>query len=158
MEITTFLVQLCEHCGLNKDDVKVEVEQLEDRVNIKLSIPEEDSGIFIGHHGESIDGIQRVTRLVFKDEFGDKRMSLNINDYREKREDKLKDLTYSIANRVLDTGEEQGFSSYLPAHERYIVHSTLAQEDGFKELESISSGVGRDRKLVIRMKQEKTQE
>ena len=152
MELKTFLTQLCEHCGLSKDDIGVSVDENDGKMIINLSIPEEDSGIFIGHHGDSIDSIQRVLRIVFQKEFEDKRVSLNINDYREKREDRLKDLTYSVANRVMDTGEEHMFNSYLPAHERFIIHSTLSKEEGFNELESVSDGVGRNRKLVIRLK------
>ncbi len=156
MKVQTFLTQLCEHCGLNKEDIEVILKERDDKLEVNINIPEEDSGIFIGYHGESIDGVQRITRIIFKDEFKDKRMTLNINDYREKREEKLKDLTYTLANKVLDTGVEQGFNSFLPPHERYIVHSTLAQEEGFNELESISSGQARERKLVIRFKNEKS--
>lgn len=152
MELKTFLTQLCEHCGLSKEDIDISLDESDDKTVVNLSIPEEDSGIFIGHHGDSIDSIQRILRIVFQEDFEGKRMSLNINDYREKREDRLKDLTYSIANRVLDTGEEHVFNSYLPAHERFIIHSTLSQESGFDELESLSDGVGRNRKLVIRLK------
>lgn len=152
MEVKTFLTQLCEHCGLSEEEVEVSVEEKDDKVVVNINIPEEDSGIFIGHHGDSIDSIQRIMRIVFQDEFEDKRVVLNINDYREKREDRLKDLTYSVANKVLDTGEKHVFNSFLPAHERFIIHSTLSEEKEFDQLESVSEGIGRNRKLIIRLK------
>jgi len=152
MELKTFLTQLCEHCGLSEEEIDIKLKENEEKTTINLTIPEEDSGIFIGHHGDSIDSMQRILRVIFKDDFEGKRLILNINDYREKREDRLKDLTYSVANKALETGNEQGFNSFLPAHERYIIHSTLAEEAEFSELESISEGVGRNRKLVIRLK------
>jgi len=152
MELKTFLTQLCEHCGLSESEIEIDVVESDEEINLNLNIPEEDSGIFIGHHGEAIDSIQRVMRVIFQGEHEGKRVVLNINNYRERRKDKLKDLTYSAANRVLDTGEKYTFNSYLPAHERYIIHITLSEEEGFNELESISEGIGRDRKLIIRLK------
>ena len=157
MTIDTFLTQLCEHCGVSKDDIHLDVEELENQILLDLSLPEEDSGIFIGHHGEGIDSIQRILRIIFQDkenELGDKKISLNINNYREKRVDRLKDLTYTIGNKVLQSGKPYTFTSYLPAHERFVVHSTLSEEPGFSELESISSGDGKNRKLTIQLKKQ----
>ncbi|GIK84493.1 MAG: hypothetical protein BroJett025_11150 [Patescibacteria group bacterium] len=155
MTIETFLTQLCEHCGVAKEDIKLDIENLESEIIIDLHLPEEDSGIFIGHHGEGIDSIQRLLRIIFQDDTSkdtDKKITLNINNYREKRSDRLKDLTYTIGNKVLQTGNPYTFNSYLPAHERFIVHSTLSEEPGFGELESVSSGDGRNRKLTIQLK------
>ncbi|MBP7700895.1 KH domain-containing protein [Candidatus Woesebacteria bacterium] len=152
MKIKTFLAQLCEHCGLSEEEIKIETVETDEKIEIKLSVPEDDSGVFIGHHGDSIDSIQRILRVIFQEESENKRIVLNINDYREKREDRLKDLTYSAANKVLETKEEYSFNSYLPAHERYIIHFTLAEDEKFSELESVSEGIGRNRKLVIKIK------
>jgi spoIIIJ-associated protein len=157
MTIETFLTQLCEHCGLAQEDIKLDIDNQEKEIIINLEVPEEDSGIFIGHHGEGIDSIQRILRIIFQDEKDaemDKKITLNINNYREKRTDRLKDLTYSLANKVLETGQPYTFNSYLPAHERFIVHSTLSAEKGFTELESISSGEGRNRILTIQLKKQ----
>lgn len=155
MTIETFVTQLCEHCGVAKEDIKLDIENLESEILLDLDLPEEDSGIFIGHHGEGIDSIQRLLRIIFQDSQtveADKKITLNINNYREKRADRLKDLTYTIGNKVLQTGKPYTFNSYLPAHERFIVHSTLSEESGFGELESVSSGDGRNRKLTIQLK------
>ncbi|MBP7843099.1 KH domain-containing protein [Candidatus Woesebacteria bacterium] len=155
MTIDTFLTQLCEHCGVAHEDIKLNVETLEKEIVLTLEVPESDSGIFIGHHGEGIDSIQRLLRIIFQDsenEEMDKKITLNVNGYREKREDRLKDLTYSIANKVLQTGRPYTFENYLPAHERFVIHSTLSEEKDFHELESISEGDGKERKLTIQLK------
>lgn len=156
MTIESFLTQLCEHCGLAADDIQLSMDESDDQITLTLDIPEEDSGIFIGHHGEGIDSVQRILRIIFQDSEDpnmDKKIVVNINGYREKREDRLKDLTYSIGNKVLESGKPYTFNSYLPAHERYIIHSTLSEESGFSELESVSEGSGKARKLTIRLKQ-----
>lgn len=155
MTIDSFLTQLCEHCGVADEDIKLNVENLESEIILTLEVPEDDSGIFIGRHGEGIDSIQRLLRIIFQDSENkemDKKITLNINQYREKRQDRLKDLTYSIANKVLQSGRSYTFDSYLPAHERFIVHSTLSSEPGFNELESVSTGDGRNRMLTIQLK------
>jgi spoIIIJ-associated protein len=155
MTIDSFLTQLCEHCGLAQEDITLDVEHLDKEIIVTLEVPEDDSGIFIGHHGEGIDSLQRVLRIIFQDKENkemDKKITLNINKYREKRVDRLKDLTYTLANKVLETGRPYAFNSFLPAHERYIVHSTLSEEAGFEQLESISSGEGKDRILTLQMK------
>lgn len=157
MTIKTFLSQLCEHCGLAQEDIKIEEINKENEIVLNLSVPEEDSGIFIGHHGEGIDSIQRLLRIIFQSEEEkemDKKITLNINQYRDKRVDRLKDLTYTLGNKVLQTGRPYTFDTYLPAHERYVVHSTLSQEEGFSDLESVSSGEGRNRKLTIQLKKQ----
>lgn len=155
MKIQSFLTQLCEHCGIAEEKISVVVEDLAEEIIVTLTVPEEDSGIFIGHHGEGIDSLQRILRIVFQEkdsEIANKKITLNINNYREKREDRLKDLTYTIANKVLQTGNPYTFTSYLPAHERYVIHSTLSEEKEFAGLESVSEGTARDRKLTIKIK------
>lgn len=156
MKIQSFLTQLCEHCGIAEEKISVEIEDLAEESIITLTVPEEDSGIFIGHHGEGIDSLQRIIRIIFQEkdtEIANKKITLNINNYREKREDRLKDLTYTIANKVLDSGQPYTFTSYLPAHERYVIHSTLSEEKEFSSLESVSEGTARDRKLTIRIRE-----
>ncbi|MFZ1720941.1 MAG: KH domain-containing protein [Microgenomates group bacterium] len=153
MTIDTFISQLCEHCGLQADSVAIEIiESEDDRIEVKIDLPEEDSGLFIGYHGETLDAIQRITRLVFFRTHPDKKISVNINGYREDREEKLREMVMSIGIRVLETGESYTFNSFLPANERYIIHSTLSEEESLAGLESISEGNGRDRRLTIRVK------
>lgn len=154
MKIQQFLTQLSEHCGVSPDAINIEMTETDEQISIHLIVPDEDSGIFIGHHGDVIDALQRIVRVIFQDSESEsnKKITLNINYYREKRLEKLTELTRNIAQKVSDTGRPYEFRSYLPAHERFIVHSTLADMDDFSHLESISEGFGRDRKLVIRVK------
>ncbi len=156
MTIDSFITQLCEHCGVEGEELNVTLDTSDSEIKATLDVPEDDSGIFIGHHGEGIDAIQRIVRIIFQDRENpemDKKITVNINGYREKREDRLKDLTYAIGNKVLETKQPYTFNSYLPAHERYIIHSTLSEEAGFSELESVSEGTGKQRQLTIQIKE-----
>jgi spoIIIJ-associated protein len=164
MKIDTFLTSLCQHCGLDSDNVTIDIKENDDEILINLGVPEEDSGIFIGHHGEVIDSLQRIMRIIFQDKEGEesdekrKRIILNINDYRERRKERLEEITRSVANRVLDTGNDYMFDSHIPSHERYVIHTIISDDENFADLESVSEGFGRNRRLVIRLKDEETKE
>jgi spoIIIJ-associated protein len=151
MTIQTYLLNMCKHCGIEADTLEVEVAEEEGFIRAQINVPEEESGLLIGFHGETLSSIQRLTRVVFQSEVGDRRLSVNVNNYREQREDKLKDITHRGAMHVLETGEPYEFA-FLPANERFIIHSTISENPDFSELESVSEGEGRDRVLVIRLK------
>lgn len=154
MTIDGFIKQLCEHCGVDAEVLDVQLEETEEMVVVTLNLPEEDSGRFIGFHGETLESIQRVVRIIFSAEYSEKKVLLNINNYRQEREEKLKEITQNAASRVLETGQTYLFQSYLPAHERFIIHSTLSELPYSDKLESISEGDGKDRRLSIRLKSE----
>ena len=151
MTMQTFLTQLCEHCGLTTDSVSYSEEQVENTKKITLTVPEEDSGLFIGFHGETLESLQRLLRIIFQ-ESADEKIIFNVNDYRQQREARLQELTKSAVERVLQGDPAYTFHSYLPAYERFIIHTTLAELPEAAELESVSSGTGRDRRLSIQRK------
>ena len=153
MTIDSFLSNLCEHCGLDTSEFSIDVsEEKEDRIIITLKLPEEESGLFIGFHGEALEAIQRLIRVIFFDQYPDKKIIFNINEYREGREERLRDMTHTIAKKVLETGREYTFNSYLPASERYIIHTALSEVDGSENLDSFSEGEGKNRRLTISRK------
>lgn len=153
MTIQSFLTDICEHCGIDPDSITLTVEESDDAVVVQLDLPEADSGLFIGYHGETLDSLQRVVRIVFQDSFGDKKIRLNVNQYRNQREEKLRAMAHHGAQKVLETGMPYTFSVFIPSHERFIIHTTLSEEPSFAELESVSEGDGKERRLTIRFKQ-----
>jgi spoIIIJ-associated protein len=106
--------------------------------------------MIIGYHGESLAAMQRIIRIVFKDKT-DKRIVLDVNGYRQQRTEKLQEMATQVAERVLATEKPYVFT-YLPANERFIIHTTLAENPAFSELESVSEGEGFERRLVVRKK------
>ncbi len=151
MTIDTFLTQLAEHCGIATSAVEVIVDEDDEAINVQMNLPEADSGLFIGYHGETLDSIQRILRIVFQRET-DKRINLNINEYRQQREEKVKEMARNAAKRVQETNSPYTFTYHIPSHERFVVHTTVSDE--FPDLESVSNGDGRDRKLTIQRKKE----
>lgn len=99
----------------------------------------ENLGVLIGHHGEVLDSLQYLLSLV-TNRHGDDfvRVTVDIENYRAKRENTLKSLARKTAQRVKKTGRNVTFEP-MSAYERRIIHSQ-AQEIGGVTTHSIGSG------------------
>lgn len=152
MTIQEYLIKLCHHVGLTEDEFSVEIKEDDELIAVRLKLPENESGLFIGYHGETLQSIQRVVRVSFYDEIGDKLFKLNVNDYRQQREEYLVEKTIKIAQRVQETGEPYTFP-YLTTYDRYLVHSTISDNSDLSDVVSESEGEGRHRYLTIRLQE-----
>jgi predicted RNA-binding protein Jag len=151
MTIQDYLSRLCQHVGLTDDQFSIEFNEEDSVVEATIQLPESESGLFIGYHGETLQSLQRMVRITFYEELQDKTFKLNINNYREQRQDQLEEKVVGIAQRVIETGEPYTFP-YLTAHDRFIIHSTLSGSEEFADLTSESEGEGKERYLTIRLK------
>ena len=68
-----------------------------------------------------------------------------MGDYREKRNETLKNIARKHADYVLRTGRRYTFEPMNP-YERRIIHTTVQEIEG---VESMSVGMGQDRKVVL---------
>ncbi len=148
MNVTDFITRMLAHLGVENSEVNVTED--DQYIQIQIKVSEEESGLLIGYHGETLAALQRLTQLSQR-ESTEKKIVLNINDYKQHREEQLKEMTIRIAERVLETKQSYVFP-FLPANERLVVHSTLSEMPEFSELESISTGEGSSRRLEIRVK------
>lgn len=130
--------------GLNVEGVEIEAEYNEGVVNMTLSC--EDYGIIIGRRGETLDSIQYLISLALKKRSnGYVRVSINVGNYREKRNDTLKHLAKKNADYVLRTGRRYTFEPMNP-YERRVIHTAIQAIDG---VESRSIGFDQERRVVI---------
>lgn len=150
MQLDEYVQRLLAHAGVTVAQITLDYDEENQRHLVQIDVSDEDSGILIGYHGETLAALQRVVNLAYidSDEYED-RITLNINDYREERREKLEEITREKAQHVLDTDNNYTFS-YMPANERYIVHTILSEDEMYAELESVSSGTGKQRLLTIR--------
>ena len=143
--ITKTTKQILKSMGFAK--IKCQVEGSDEagyRVNITAE--PDHSGALIGHHGEGIDALQLIINTsVNKTNQTWVRITVNINDYREQREEIVKNMTLSAAENAKSTGKPVVLN-YLPSHERRIAHMVLADDP---EIETYSEGEGKYRRLVI---------
>ena len=102
------------------------VDKGEDVFEVNLSTPDE-TGLLIGFRGENINAIQTVLGIMLKGVTGEwVRIIVNVGDYRQKQEGKLKELADISADRAIETNEPQPIYN-LNASQRRIVHMHLAE-------------------------------
>lgn len=151
MTVDSYLNQLCQHLGLSEADFSITVTDEAELVTIQLDIPDDDVGLFIGHRGETLASLQRLTRIVFREEFADKIVRLNVNDYRQERNEQLEERLINIVARIRESGDDYRFP-FLSSYERFVIHSLITNNEAYQDLESLSEGEGEDRRLIIKLK------
>lgn len=139
-----FLSKLMNFMGL---DVAINVTQSNDSVDIDLK--GKGMGLVIGHRGETLDALQYLTSLVANKEGEEyKRISLDTENYRKKREETLRRLAKRLSYKVSKTRKKITLEPMNP-FERRIIHSTL-QNDSY--VKTYSEGDDPYRRVVITVK------
>lgn len=107
-------------------------------------------GIIIGYRGETLDSLQYLVSLVInKDQSCDyKRVILDTENYRDKREETLKKLARRLGHKVREAGRPVKLEPMNP-YERRIIHSEL-QNNNY--VETYSEGEEPFRKVVINLR------
>lgn len=135
---------------LEKMNVKAEIniEESNDVVNINLTGPK--MGNIIGYRGETLDSLQYLTSLVVNKSKEDKykRVILDTENYRQKREETLKRLANKIAYKVRKSGRVLKLEPMNP-YERRVIHSELQNNDFVK---TFSEGEEPYRRVVVELK------
>ncbi|RHW65479.1 protein jag [Clostridium botulinum] len=129
-------------------EAKISIKEKKDVIKIDLSGP--DMGIIIGYRGETLDSLQYLVSLVInKDQSCNyKRVILDTENYRDKREETLKKLARRLGHKVRETGRPVKLEPMNP-YERRIIHSEL-QNNNY--VETYSEGEEPFRKVVINLR------
>ncbi len=136
-----FLNELFKNMGLV---VKVDASLLEDTLNINLI--GDDLGVVIGKRGDTLDSIQYLTSLVVNTYTDDYiKVTIDAENYRQKRYDSLIALSNRLADKVAKSGRKYTLEPMNP-YERRIIHSNLQAND---KVTTFSVGEEPYRKLVI---------
>ena len=126
-------------------EAKISLHNEEDE-GIVLEIDNEESGILIGYHGETLQALQVVlSQLVYKKTGEWQKFTIDVGGYLQDRKEQLYNMADRIADQVKATGKSQSLP-YLSAKERRLIHTYLSQVEGIK-----TESVGEDeaRRLVI---------
>ncbi len=106
----------------------------------------DDYGIIIGKRGETLDAIQYLARMVAnKGKSSYKRVSINVGNYRAKREETLRILARKTAVKAVRQGRNISLEPMNP-YERRIIHTAVQEIEGAT---SHSIGSDLDRRVVI---------
>ncbi len=129
-------------------EAKIDVSEKEDVYEVQIET--EDTGILIGYHGETLTSLQLILSLILYKRLGSwLRVVINVGDWRQKREEILKQMALSAAERVAATGEAMVLPN-LSSFERRIIHLLLVDHPN---VTSSSEGEGEERKLIIKPKE-----
>ncbi|MBI2008702.1 KH domain-containing protein [Candidatus Amesbacteria bacterium] len=125
-------------------EIEVEVKLEEDVYHIMLQTP--SPALLIGYHGETLSALQLILGQHLHAATGQwLNLSLNVNDYRERRETALKSLADSAVSQVTASGQPHVLPP-LPASERRVVHLYLTDHP---QVTTTSQGIGRSRSVII---------
>lgn len=105
----------------------------------------EGLGTIIGHRGETLDSLQYLTSLAANNGGGYFKVTLNIGNYREKREQTLISLAKRVSAQVLRNNRSRALEPMNP-YERRIIHTAVQDIEG---VTSNSIGEGSNRRVVI---------
>lgn len=129
--------------GLGCENVTVSAATVDN--SIYLQIDGEKLGVVIGRRGETLDALQYLTSLAANTGSGYQKVTLNIGNYREKREQTLTSLAKKVSAQVLSSGRSRALEPMNP-YERRIIHTAVQEIEG---VESASIGEGASRRVVI---------
>ena len=125
-------------------DVAASWDEDEERFVIEVSGP--DTGIVIGRQGQTLDAVELVlNRMLEKRNPNVRRVLVDAEGYRGRREEKLRDLAIEQASRVRQTRQPVPLEPMSP-RDRRTVHMAIKELSG---VTTYSEGEGRDRHVVI---------
>lgn len=115
----------------------------------RIEMRGKDLGILIGKRGATLNALQFLTSLVAnKESLEPKRIVLDVEGYRKKREKVLRELAFKIAKRVKETKKSIALEP-MPPSERKIIHSALQNDSRVK---THSEGEEPYRRVIISLK------
>ena len=105
-----------------------------------------DSGLLIGRRGNTLHSLQFIVQSIVRQQFDeDVRVSLDVEQYRQRREDSLREMADRVADRVAQTGRSITLEPMAPA-DRRVIHLYLGEREGIR---TESVGYGDARKVQI---------
>ncbi|MDD5014943.1 MAG: KH domain-containing protein [Atribacterota bacterium] len=134
------------------DDGEVQIINKEGIEEIVLEIKTSNSGILIGKHGHTLDALQYIVNVMVNKEIDEserRRIIIDTEGYREKREETVSKYAREKAEIVKRTGKKIDLYS-MNSTERRIVHLVL---QGDPLLVTYSEGTEPFRKIVIALKE-----
>lgn len=144
-EVKSFMSEV-----LDKMDIQADIAVTEEGNNIYINLVGPKMGSIIGYRGETLDALQYLVSLVVNKNHNEeyKRIILDAEHYREKREATLIRVAHKTANKVIKSKKSFKLEPMNP-YERRIIHSALQDS---KYVTTYSEGEEPHRRVVIDVK------
>ena len=141
-KIEVFLKGLLEHMG----STAIPHAWKEEGNTYKVELVGEDLGYLIGRRGDTLDALQHLANYsVGRNVEGHIRISVDAEDYREKREDSLRRYARKKAQQVLKARRRTTLEP-MNAYERHVIHAALQD---MENITTHSTGTEPNRRVVI---------
>jgi spoIIIJ-associated protein len=112
----------------------------------RLNVKGDDLGALIGRRGEKLASLQHLVNLIVGRKEGQHhRIAIDVENYRGRREEQLRDVADRAAKRVIQSGKIIQLEA-MPAVERRIVHMALLENP---RVRTQSVGVEPGRRIVV---------
>lgn len=144
MTMQDYVQQLLAHMGIEPQSIDFDFGDT--YWVVQIMVDESDAGKMIGARGETIQALRQLLATSFAEELGDHRLIVNVNDYKDRREEKARELGIMAAEDAVEFQEPQHLPSSLSSNERRVIHQELQE---FAGVYTQSEGEGSDRHLVV---------
>jgi spoIIIJ-associated protein len=139
----TVLTDLLRHL---EADCSIAVRTGEDAGTVLLAVTGDSGGLLIGRRGQTLDALEYIVNRIVAREDGDAgRIVVDVERYRERRQEYLTTLAQRLADKVRHTGRVVTLNPMSP-RDRRIVHLALR---GDASVATRSQGDGHYRRVLI---------
>lgn len=129
------------------DAIEYKIEKGKNQIN--LTITGDKVSHLIGYKGKTIESFQSLLNAMLQRENEESaKVFVEVNDYKKRKEEKLKNLANKMANNVIKFRKPIRLEP-MSAYERLIIHTELAKRD---DVETESQGEEPRRRVVIKKK------
>lgn len=119
-------------------------------IKLDVKVDENDTGIAIGKAGSTLDAIELLIRKSIDSRANNLRVNVDINNYKKRRDDKIRELANDTARKVQRSKKSWNLK-YMNSYERRLAHEEISK---FTNVSSHSEGVEPKRYVVVEYKDE----
>ena len=131
--------------GMGIEDLQMDLQEIKGKL-LKINLRSKKAAVLIGKRGQTINALQQLTQLVvykYTDHFY--MVELDVENYRERREQSLIELANNMADKAIRTRKAVVLEP-MPSSERKVMHHALAKR---LDVDTYSEGDKNRRHLVI---------
>lgn len=119
----------------------------------RISLKSDDSNLLIWPHGKNLDTISHILKIIISKHLWEHtQIHVEVNDYLERKDEKLLSFIKTKIDYVKDSGKEI-ILPFFTAYERKKVHSYVAENGWTVYTQSL--GEGKERRIHLCKKDEK---
>ncbi len=140
--IADFLV----HLGIDFEDIEV---IKRDEKSFRVNAISTEPSLLIGHHGENLQAMQKVIKVIIHHKFGeDMTVMFDVDNYRYRQEENVLTITKQKIDEVRSTRNQAALPPMSPYFRR-VIHM-FVRDGGFSDIKTESMGQGNYRQVVLK--------